>query len=484
MVTESNNKNVVYRLRSLDRLLGEEYQELEGQTIYFSPFSKLNDPMEGVFDMVWFGDSVLWKNLFRHFLLCMEHKVSMATIYRPEDSEKFFEDSFPIFISEMELPTDLYRQHFNVIKKRFFSYEPVRAFIEYLGNRELPLRKNQLSTILSLISDFALESILFGHDNSKFQPQPFWGSLQELVTKKELHNKIMNLFKLAESIPEEQVNDLLMATNMTIQELILMEQTKLGESIKKINWHYFRLSFLQEYLEQLPQLVYPNWYSASFMTAFPENSVLWGHYGDSHKGVCLIFKTVTNEKHLNPYLLLKHPREDESGFSPPSQFQLHNIVYSDKKSPTVEFFKRLWTQSARIVVKEWYSDTNGQKSACTSGTNPTEEVRLAYWDTLNKIHTTKTKNWEYENECRILLDNSFYNYTKSKSRILKYDFNELEGIVFGIKTPVYEKVRIIRLVAEKCKEHKRNDFKFYQARFSDGDNTIISDELSLLRFEV
>jgi hypothetical protein len=263
-----------------------------------------------------------------------------------------------------------------------------------------------------------------------------------------------------------------------------VQHTKLGESIKKINWFYFRSSFLQEYLEQLPQLVYPNWYTASFMTEFPKNSVLWGHYGDSHKGMCMIFKAAIDEKQHDPHLMLKLPKDDESEYSSPSRFQLKNILYSNEKEPEVEFFKRLWTQPTGVILKEWYRARDGRKSSFISETNPSEEARLAYWDRLSKIQTTKAKDWEYEKECRVLLNNSFNNYTELQSRILKYDFNELEGIVFGMKTPVYEKVQTIRIVTEKCKEHKRSDFKFYQARFNDKSNDITSDELSLLRFEL
>lgn len=479
-----NNNHFVYRLRSLDKLLGDNYQELERQTVYFSPFSELNDPMEGFSDIVWLGDCVVWENLFRHYLLCMERQVTMATLYKPEDSEKFFKNNFSIYISEMNLPTDLYRQHFDVIKERFFSYDPVAALIEYLGHRKLPIRKNQLSAILSLISDFALESILYGHDKSKFQPQPIWSSLQKLVKNEDLSYKIMNIIGLSGSITEEKMDILLMITDSTIQQLNLIQHAKFWKSIKKIDWFYFRSSFSQEYLEQLPQLVYPNWYSASFMTVFPSNSVLWGHYGDSHKGICLIFKTDTDANQQNPYLILNLSKKDESNSSRPTRFPLENIVYSNEKESEVEFFKRLWTQSTEIVVNEWYCTKDGRKSPFISEINPAKDIRLAYWDKLSRIQTTKTKNWEYENESRIVLHNSFGNYSNPQSRTMKYDFNALEGIVFGIKTPTYEKAQIIKIIAEKCKKHKRIDFKFYQARYSDKSNIIVSDELSLVKFEM
>jgi len=93
---------------------------------------------------------------------------------------------YHLHVSEMNLPTELYRQHFCVIKERFFSHEPIVAFTEYLGTSKQTFRKAQLSAILSLISDFALESILFGHDKSKFQPQTLFKSLQTFVTNENL----------------------------------------------------------------------------------------------------------------------------------------------------------------------------------------------------------------------------------------------------------------------------------------------------------
>ena len=60
----------LYRLRPLKYLLGEEYRELERQSIYFASLEELNDPMEGFRDIVWQGDQIVWTNLFRHYLYC------------------------------------------------------------------------------------------------------------------------------------------------------------------------------------------------------------------------------------------------------------------------------------------------------------------------------------------------------------------------------------------------------------------------------
>ena len=47
--------------------------------------------------------------------------------------------------------------------------------------------------------------------------------------------------------------------------------------------------FPQIYLEQVEQVLYPDWYVACFMKDY-RNSSVWSHYGDHHKGVCLIFQ--------------------------------------------------------------------------------------------------------------------------------------------------------------------------------------------------
>ncbi len=56
-----------FRFRAVDALL-ERYQELEKQTIYFANPEELNDPIEGIRDIVWSGDKIVWTNLFRHYI--------------------------------------------------------------------------------------------------------------------------------------------------------------------------------------------------------------------------------------------------------------------------------------------------------------------------------------------------------------------------------------------------------------------------------
>jgi hypothetical protein len=59
-----------------------------------------------------------------------------------------------------------------------------------------------------------------------------------------------------------------------------------------INSNKFFLFYLfpEAYVSKIEEMVYPNWYTACFMSSC-DNCSLWGHYGEQHKGVCLKFRT-------------------------------------------------------------------------------------------------------------------------------------------------------------------------------------------------
>ena len=68
-----------FRFRSIDALLGK-HQELKEQTIYFASPEELNDPMEGLRDLVWNGDKIVWTNFFKHYVFCLNRSYLMLNI--------------------------------------------------------------------------------------------------------------------------------------------------------------------------------------------------------------------------------------------------------------------------------------------------------------------------------------------------------------------------------------------------------------------
>ena len=91
---------------------------------------------------------------------------------------------------------------------------------------------------------------------------------------------------------------------------------------------------------------------------------------------------------------------------------------------------------------------------------------------FEKSVLTKLKNWEKEREFRLILPDIIDLHTDKNARKLKYDFDELDGIVFGIKTPLEEKLKIIDIIEGKCKRNNRQSFGYYQAQYDESTGKI------------
>ena len=82
-----------YRFRSIDALLGK-HRELEEQTIYFASPEELNDPMEGLRDIVWDGDKIVWTNFFKHYIFCLNRSCLLLRLI--DSYQNFDVNSIPI----------------------------------------------------------------------------------------------------------------------------------------------------------------------------------------------------------------------------------------------------------------------------------------------------------------------------------------------------------------------------------------------------
>ena len=80
-----------------------------------------------------------------------------------------------------------------------------------------------------------------------------------------------------------------------------------------------------------------------------------------------------------------------------------------------------------------------------------------HWEKSNISILTKTKDWKYEKEYRLILQNG--------ENKMKYNFQNLKGLIFAIKTPEKEKLQIIEIIKNKCKKNNRNNFEFFQAYY-------------------
>ena len=208
------------------------------------------------------------------------------------------------------------------------------------------------------------------------------------------------------------------------------------------------------YVERLEGLLWPKWYTACFTTSY-HNSSLWGHYADGHKGVCLIFRAAETER-------------------PDRKVHFHVANYVDRL-PEVDFFRSIGaagTVPLNLVRKLWYTDENGTISECAPQGHE-NAWKQTLWERFIRPVTTKTKDWQYENECRTIAIDC------ENDPIRSYNFGLLKGIIFGTRTSDEDKRAIIEIVKRKCEEHNRTDFQLLQAYYSHGDGDIRAEKIQL-----
>jgi hypothetical protein len=150
---------------------------------------------------------------------------------------------------------------------------------------------------------------------------------------------------------------------------------------------------------------------------------------------------------------------------------------------------RLSRQTPRPILKcdypveFWYSGKNGERSAVGSRIlGEDENWRNDYWRKFSESFSTKTPEWSHEQEYRLILYSHLQRFDDVPSRKLKYRFADLAGIIFGIKTTTADKIRIMRMVEQKCRAESRKDFEFHQAHYSHRARKIELLPLSLLQW--
>jgi hypothetical protein len=247
---------------------------------------------------------------------------------------------------------------------------------------------------------------------------------------------------------------------------------------------FLLLEFTEAFVERIRELAYPRTYVACFSSDCT-NPSFWGHYGDGHRGVCLKFKTLKRGTFdvLPVNMIVGWGSAPIRGLQPLS---LQKVNYT-REPQVVDFFRSLGNLPLATLDKYWYSDESGKRSIYALSFK-SEADRIDWqnklWDTHTKCMTSKLPDWEQEHEYRIIVPDFMHSLESPEDRKLRYDFETLEGIVFGFRTATDEKVRIMKIVEKKCLETRRKDFKFFQAEYDARKGQMRIDELNLLKVEL
>jgi len=203
---------------------------------------------------------------------------------------------------------------------------------------------------------------------------------------------------------------------------------------------------------------------------------LWGYYANSHKGVCLIFEPITKDEHK----FLSFNNVQKEFFKSQISLKFSKVNYVERY-PELSFFRSLGNVIGYEFKQYWASLNDKFSPYIQDIVDNEKEWHKKYWEWINNCLCTKTKDWENENEYRIILTDILDAFPEKSDRCLKYDFKQLKGIIFGIKTSKKDKLKIISIIEEKCKIYKITDFKFYQSSYNNDSGQIVIDEIDLTK---
>ena len=141
-----------FRFRSIDALLGE-HQELEKQTIYFASPEELNDPMEGLREIVWNGDKIVWTNFFKHYVFCLNSCYFLLNVTQ-HSRRKLETADIPILERWDQIIIPIEQDLFDDIWERFCNLPHIQEIIEALANTGRKIRYREVVSHLLSIQVF------------------------------------------------------------------------------------------------------------------------------------------------------------------------------------------------------------------------------------------------------------------------------------------------------------------------------------------
>jgi hypothetical protein len=473
----------LYRFRPIDAVL-DGYEELAKQEIYFSPPEELKDPMEGYKDVFWLGDRIVWRNLLRHYLLCLLHTAFRSLLigakYDRADLKAI------VFSAPNDLPQAPVRAIYQGMCEDFLADPNIQKFLESLSARSTPMRRDELTHHIRALHAFALTVLI-----RQLTRQGLDGIFRNLEVLHSLAAKMNETTAQVVALqpPEHEAIEALYSSSELIvaqMELIHDYNNAIPAEAQAIT--FFTRDFPASYVRALDELIHPPCFTACFVEN-PANASMWATYAGSHRGVCLKFKT-TPDSVDRPALNLNAIRGWRGGkgveMEPIHSFALHTffkVNYSDAY-PEIDFFSSLGRLPIPTLNAVWYNGEESERSSCrTARVYDTDAWRRKYWDDFQAGATCKTSEWLHEQEYRLLLPATFNEFKEKASRKLCYKFSDLSGIIFGAQTSAEDKLKIMKIIDEKCQAEGRQDFEFYQAQYSRKSRSFRIMSLGLIRYE-
>ena len=441
---------ILYHYRSIERAL----TEIGDGTFYFATHNELNDPIEGYIKVFWMGDKFAWEGLLRNYiyniaLAILEHLSGRDMLYVSHKSSLLINVNI---LNNMQLEETL-----NDLGATFLADNEIQDLTTFYGQQRLEINEEGLRIILYLVHHKALKLCIAKYLELNLIPKEIADNVLRLLA----HDKMPRLpfDKMNENPPVSQLINIISQIGIGLLddelELRYIKNNIFSEEKQRRNWMAIFVDFPKSYIQQLKDMIYPENFVVCFSSK-NNNSAMWGNYADHHKGVCLIYETDKDD-----IIKIKQGRDTFTLKAKPILYE-GDLV----KRNFFETFGRL----TRAEVKTWLTGADGSISSSFEVFEDENQWRNEYWKMCEMKNYHKLKAWKDEQEYRIILSSTFYDFSTPESRILKYDPKCLKGVIFGLSTSEPDKKQIM----DKLLENKDNytNFTFYQAEFDDEKQSI------------
>lgn len=429
---------LLYRYRPIETGL----KELQNFSIYFSPVSKLNDPVgEGEFNVYWQGDSIAWSGLLRNYIcsLFIDMEQFLLGVNR-ENIQTYAAITDVHMFDDAPIGKSL-----SVIQEKFLMDEKVKTWLDLVSHTNDRIYKHTLALLLTQIHWLAWIIVFEQFIHDKTINQEVLGQQYKYFCKKEL--PLSNFKLLIQEILNEADDKAKQHLNNRNDAAFFFE-THSNEREKSL--FGICISFPIWYVNCLQKILYPHAYIACF-TNSPNNEVMWGNYAEAQQGICMIYNT-----------------DDENRISLTCADENINInqlvrpICYNNKLEEANFFELLGTLNYK-QLQSWLTTPSGEKSNIFNNYYLNHQKwRDKYWSLFDKRFGRKAKKWSYEQESRLVISDLFLNQGNDEGKLLKIDSKHVCGVILGMKVKNDNKEKIIERVIELRKDEQFKNFKIFQ----------------------
>ena len=392
-----------YKYLDIDKIYNRKSNILEESKFWMSNYKYLNDPLEDFNCIVFKGDEINWKCFIRQY-------VFSYIVYLKTDNIDFVKVIYSL--CDNKIINSQIKKDINKVLNDTYTIQ----LCKYLCDREVYIKEVKLW--FRYLTSYWLTKIsgVFSNDE-------------------------MNL------INEISIYDLSFINNVLHNK----KHKTIDNKIIEVEWYDYYidskvdkkikiLSFYEDFFNEILNTMIPNYMIYSLSERY-DSSLMWSHYANSHKGLCL-------EYEINEVSDFIEEKDKD-------QYYSRKVRYSDIVFP-LNFFKDNVQLLIRAVRDNYHSLSKKIKTDFIKKYND-EKYEKELKATFNLKLSSKTLDWKNENEMRIVYSVADIS-DKTKGKLVKYKSSSLKSITFGTLT---RKKDIVK-VCKTCKELIDKGLKVYQ----------------------